>query len=109
MAEWPDADKLKRLLNVDPAEADKLSDILDGYVASAISKVKADRGGWDDDVDEPDTNLAAAALRMAELIAQHPEATVGFRGSSSASTIDNDPAYLALIHGRRQASSFGMG
>jgi hypothetical protein len=108
MAEWPDADKLKRLLNVDPAEADNLSDILEGYVASAISKVKADRGGWDDDIDEPDTNLAAAALRMAELIAQHPEAATGFRGTG-ASTIDNDPAYLALIHGRRQASSFGMG
>ena len=49
-------------------------------------------------VDGPDENLAQAALRMAELISERPEAAVGRV---------TDPAYRALISGHRKA--FGIG
>ena len=94
MADWPTADDLNRLLNVDPAEADRMTGIIDGWVASAINRVKGDVGLWDADVDEPNENLSAAALRMAELIALRPEAQPG--------VLVTDPAYQRLITGYRR-------
>jgi hypothetical protein len=97
MADWPDTDELKQVLNVD-TEADNWTDTLDRVLASAIARVKGDVGDWDEDTDEPTSNLAQAALRMAELIALRPEtaATVG----------DNDPTYRRLLKGSRR--SFGI-
>ena len=95
MADWPDAAELKQVLNV---ESDDWDTTLDRVLASAITKVKGDVGSWDDDVDEPDENLAAAALRMGELLALRPEA--------AADSI-KDPTYARLLSGHRRV--FGVG
>lgn len=95
MAAWPTAAELKQVLNV---ESDDWDTTLDRVLASAINKVKSDVGGWDDDVDEPDENLAQAALRMAELMALRPDA--------AAESI-KDPTYGRLLTGHRRV--FGVG
>lgn len=91
MADWPDTAELAQVLNVD--NVDDWATTLDRVMASAISKVKGDRGDWDELVDEPDERLAQAALRMGELISQRPEA---------ASEPSTDPAYLNLLSGKRR-------
>jgi len=94
MADWPDADELKQVLDITSDDWDvTLYRVLD----AAIAKVKADRG-WDPDTDVPDDNMAQAALRMAELMALRPEA--------AADTI-KDPTYDRLMTGRRRV--FGVG
>ena len=90
MAEWPGAAELKQVLNVD---SDDWDTTLNRVLASAIDKVKGDRGDWNDDVDEPDDRLAQAALRMAELISLRPEA---------ATEVPTDPTYLRLMAGKRR-------
>jgi hypothetical protein len=99
MAEWPDAAELKRVLNFEPeTEDDPLLDTLDRVLASAIQTVKEVRGNWDEYEDEPDDKLAQAALRMAELISERPDAD---RRSLIA-----DPTFTTLMHGRRRV--FGV-
>ena len=71
MADWPDANELKQVLDV---TTEAFDETLYRVMAAGIAKVKADRGGWDDAVDVPDDNMAQAALRMAELLALRPEA-----------------------------------
>jgi hypothetical protein len=90
MADWPGPDEVKRVLDVESQDWD---DTLDRVLSAAISRVKDDVGLWDDDVDEPDDNLAQAALRMAELLALRPEA------AAQAST---DPTYARLLFGHRR-------
>lgn len=93
MADWPDVIELKRVLNVD-IETDNWSDTLDRVLASAIAWVKEKVGAWDDATDEPDDNLAQAALRMAELIALRPE--------TAAAVGESDPTIARLMFGRRK-------
>jgi hypothetical protein len=95
VADWPDPAELKQVLDV---TSDDWDSTLDRVLASAISHVKSVRGAWDDDVDVPDENMAAAALRMAELLALRPEA--------AADSI-NDPTFSRLMAGRRRV--FGVG
>lgn len=92
MADWPDTDELKQVLNVDQ-ETDNWTTTLERVLAGAIYRVKHDVGSWDESTDEPDDSLAQAALRMAELIAERPEA-------AAAGT--NDPTYWRLIFGHRR-------
>lgn len=89
MVDWPDAVELKRVLDVDTDVHDLT---LDRVLATAIARVKADVGDWDEDVDEPDEQLSQAALRMAELISARPEA---LRDRFS------DPTYSLLMFGHR--------
>ena len=98
MADWPDTDELKKVLDVDADGGDDWTDTLDRVLASAIDRVKRDVGAWVEGTDEPTDSLAQAALRMAELIALRPEtaATVG----------DNDPTYRRLLFGNRRR--FGL-
>ena len=98
MADWPDPAELARVLNVEGSNADDWNVTLDRVMASAIRKVKSDVGSWDEDVDQPDDNLAGAALRMAELLALRPEA--------AADSI-KDPTYARLMSGHRRV--FGVG
>ena len=91
MATWPDTDELAQVLNIDNVADWQTT--LDRVRASAISKVKSDVGAWDDDVDEPDDNLAQAALRMGELLSLRPEAAVG---------VVSDPTYRRLLKGHRR-------
>lgn len=98
MAEWPTEAELAQVLNID--NADEWSITIDRVLASAIETVKADVGLWDEDEygDEPDERLAQAALRMAELIAQRPEA--------STDELRRDPTYMRLMKGHRRV--FGI-
>jgi len=95
-AAWPTVTELAQVLNVD--NVTDWQTTLDRVLAAAIRKVKQDRRLWVEGVDAPDENLAQAALRMAELISERPEAAVGRV---------TDPAYRALISGHRKA--FGIG
>lgn len=91
MASWPDTAELAQVVNVE--NVGDWQTTLDRVMAAAIRKVKGDVGSWDDDVDEPDENLAQAALRMAELIAERPTAVEG--------RVD-DPTYVRLLSGHRR-------
>ena len=91
MADWPDTEELAQVLNVD--NVTDWQTTLDRVLASAIFKVKSDVGAWDEDVDEPDDNLAQAALRMGELLSLRPEAAVG---------VVSDPTYRRLLKGHRR-------
>jgi hypothetical protein len=93
MADWPGPDELKRVLDVTSEDWDET---LDRVLSSAIERVKHDVGEWDDDTDEPDDNLAQAALRMAELLALRPEAAAQAR---------TDPTYARLLKGHRRRFS----
>ena len=95
MADWPDAEELKQVLNINSTDWDET---VYRVMAAGIAKVKADRGNWDDLTDVPDDNMAQAALRMGELLALRPEA--------AADTI-KDPTYDRLMTGRRRV--FGVG
>ena len=96
MADWPDPVELKQVLDV--GDTDAWDQTLDRVMASAIRKVKSDVGSWDETIDHPDESLAAAALRMAELLALRPEA--------AADSI-KDPTYARLLAGHRRV--FGVG
>lgn len=91
MAAWPGLAEFAQVIDV--SDVDDWETTLDRVLASAITKVKLDVGGWDDLVDEPDENLAQAALRMAELMALRPDA------SAPAAT---DPTYQRLLFGHRR-------
>lgn len=95
MAEWPELDELKQVLDVDSDDWDGDEDDtrLTRLLASAISVVKSDVGNWDEDEDEPTDRLAQACLRAAELIALRPEA---------ATTAIGDPTYDRLLRGYRR-------
>ena len=93
MADWPGPDELKQVLDITSTDWD---DTLDRVLSSAINRVKMDVGEWDDD-DEPDDNLAQAALRMAELLALRPEAAAQAR---------TDPTFAALLKGHRKRFGF---
>jgi hypothetical protein len=95
MANWPGMTELAQVLDV--SNVTDWENTLDRVLASAIAKVKLDVGDWDEDTDEPDDNLAQAALRMAELMSLRPDAAVG---------ITSDPTYRRLLYGHRR--TFGV-
>jgi hypothetical protein len=95
MAEWPDEDELKRVLDID---SDDWDTTVERVLAAAIAKVKGDVGAWDEDNDEPDDSLAQAALRMGELMSLRPNALPG--------AVAQDPTYQRLLSGHRKA--FGI-
>jgi hypothetical protein len=100
MAEWPQLDELKQVLDVtsDDWDGDYDGTRLTRLLASAIEHVKRRVGSWDEYTDVPDDNLAAAALRAAQLMAppqnRLPEA------------IDRDPIFNAHLYGQRRR--FGL-
>lgn len=96
MADWPDLDELKLVLDV---TSDDFDAPLGTTLAAAIDYVKQDVGTWDDDTDTPDDALAGAALRRAVLMAQNP----GAAAEESAA----DPSYQSFIRGHRRAFPIG--
>lgn len=96
MAEWPDLEELKLVLDLGTEEA--FDDSLGDTLASAIAYVKEDVGNWDEETDTPDEALASAALRRAVLMAQNPGA---------AAETAADPSYESHIRGHRR--QFGIG
>jgi hypothetical protein len=95
MADWPDAEELKQVLDITSEDWD---DTVDRVLAAAIAQVKLDVGRWDEYEDEPDEKLAQAALRMGELISSRP--------TEPTSDLGADPAYRSLIKGHRRV--FGI-
>lgn len=96
VVDWPDADDLKRLLDVDDESFEgDLSDL----AAAAVEKVKADRGAWDEEEDEPDESLRAAAMRAAVLM--RPNANDGLKA------LRTDEVYQGLMFGKRKRFSIG--
>lgn len=95
MADWPDAEELKQVLDV---TSDDWDGTVDRVLASAIARVKTDVGNWSEDDDEPDDSLAQAALRMGELISTRPSVPVA--------SLASDPAYRTLLTGHRR--KFGI-
>jgi len=89
---WPELDELKQVLDVtsDDWDGDLDDTRLTRLLAAAIAGVKADVGDWDELVDVPDANLAQAALRRAELLAQRPD---------SAANVQRDAVYTKLMLG----------
>jgi hypothetical protein len=96
VADWPTLDELKQVLNVD-LEVDNWTDTLERIRLAAISHVIGDVGVWDETTDEPNEAMAQAALRMAEIFAERPEAVTTFRGR-----VVTDPAYVELMKGNRR-------
>lgn len=92
MADWPDADELKQVLDLND-DPDNWSTTIDRILAASIARVKLDVGEWDEMTDEPDDALAQAALRMGELVAQRAEAST---------TGTDDPTYWRLLYGHRK-------
>jgi hypothetical protein len=95
MADWPEADELKQVLDV---ESDDWETTLDRVLAAAIDQVKHDVGHWDEYEDVPDDRLAQAALRMGELIGTRPNVDAG--------ELAKDPTYRTLLSGHRRV--FGI-
>jgi hypothetical protein len=108
MAEWPELEELKQVLDVTSEEWDGTDDDtrLTRLLAAAIARVKEDVGAWDEEADEPDERLAQAALRMAELLAQRPEPTIARRTGTTLAEIATDPTYQRLLFGHRR--KFGV-
>jgi hypothetical protein len=100
MADWPELDELKQVLDITSEEWDGDGDDtrLTRLLASAIDQVGIDRGLGPDDDNDPTDRLSQAALRMAELMAQRPGAPV--------SALSADATYRALLKGSRR--SFGI-
>lgn len=96
MAEWPTADELAQVLNVE--NTTDWQTTLARVRASAIDYVKLKRGAWVEGTDAPDDMLAQAALRMAELMALRPQATTEELG--------RDPTFNRLMFGHRQRFGF---
>lgn len=90
--DWPTLAEFRTLLDVDPESNVHDSDI-SAILASAIQHVKDDTGAWDELLDEPDCSLKSAALRMAWLMAQSPQA---------AAAASADPTYARHLRGHRR-------
>lgn len=99
MADWPEVEEIAQVLNVDNVEAWETT--LERVRTSAIRQVKLDVAGseeaFDEDPGDPDDALAAAALRMAELMSLRPDA---------AATANQDPTYQRHLKGHRQSFGF---
>jgi hypothetical protein len=99
MAEWPELDELKQVLDITSEEWDGDDDDtrVTRLLASAIAQTKMDIGNWDED-DDPTDAQAQGALRLAELLAQRPGIPV--------TSLTQDATYKACLKGSRR--SFGV-
>lgn len=95
MADWPEASELAQVLDLE--NEDDWETTLEGNLQSAIDRVKADVGGWDDR-QVPTDRQARAALRMAELMSVRPTA--------DPDELGKDPTYLAHLKGSRRVFGF---
>jgi hypothetical protein len=64
---WPTSDELKKIVDVDPNSTD-FDTTIERQMAAGIELVKQQVGEWDDTVNQPDVQLAGAALRAAYLL-----------------------------------------
>jgi hypothetical protein len=110
MADWPELEELKQLLDITSEDWDGDSDDtrLTRVLASAIDRIKAEVAGsvdyFDEIITEPSDSVAQASLRLAELIATRPDATLSRAGADRQ--LLGDPTILRLLKGSRRA--FGI-
>ena len=110
MADWPELEELKQLLEITSEDWDGDSDDtrLTRVLASAIDLIKVEISGssvvFDDIIVDPTDSQAQAALRLAELIATRPDAGVSRVGSDRMFL--QDVTVLRLLKGSRR--SFGI-
>jgi hypothetical protein len=93
MADWPDVDELKQLLDVTSADFDQH---LEGLMDAGIARVKSDVGSWDEDED-PDELLAKAAMRAAIVMQVN---------GGDGTALDTDGRYQSLLKGHRRRFGF---
>ena len=100
MAQWPSADELLTVLNLEfPDTSDvRVTTTVPRALATAIDYVKLKRGSWVEGTDSPDEGLANAALRMGMLLLLNPGA--------QPDTLAGDPSFNRSMYGRRQRFGF---
>jgi hypothetical protein len=92
MADWPELDELKQKLNVDSTQSiEDWDEHLERLLAACIEQVQYDVG---EDVDEPTSSLAHAALTLAVSVGS----TEGEPDVSAAARL---PKYQRLLKGHR--------
>ena len=99
--DWPDLDEFKALLDVDSSNFD---DHLETVLTAGIDHVKG-AVKWVEGTSVVTAKLHNAALRAA--IVMRPNGPQPGPGSPAHSDVDADPAYQALMKGKRR--SFGIG
>ena len=93
VAVWPALDEAKQALDVTSDDWDaRLTRVL----AAAIQQVKLDVGDWDEVADQPDEDLAEAALVQAEILSNTTTPPEALRAR-----------YLGLIRGHRRRFHIG--
>lgn len=112
MADWPDADAVKRRLGI-TRDDDGLNSDVDLALSAAIETVEMDAATWLADQETPgtpDARLASAALLLAVSCYKAPDAPFGVAGVFDTAAIavrDQHPVYAELLRGHR--TSFGIG
>ena len=104
MADWPDVDELKQLLDVQGENAQAWDDHLESLLEAGIAQVKQDVGAWEEGTDQPTDKLHHAALRAAVLM--RPNAPMQQAGGTRHQDVNSDPAYQSLLQGYRRR--FGL-
>lgn len=90
---WPTLAEAKQALDVDTTAWDaRLTRVL----GSAIHQVKIDVGDWDEAADEPDEDLAEAALVQTEILSNTTSPPEALKAR-----------YLGLIRGHRRRFHIG--
>lgn len=93
---WPTTAELAQVLDVE--NVTDWQTTLDRVMAAAIDATKGQVGVWDDAADVPDENLSAAALRLAELMSQRPDASV--------ESLTRDASFRAYMTGKTRRFGF---
>lgn len=103
MADWPELDELKLKLDVKSTDWDEH---LERILEAAVEQVQIDVG---EDVDEPTSSLAAAALVLAVDVGSTEGGEAGSGRSVAAAALSAStrlPKYQRLLKGHRMR--FGM-
>lgn len=112
MAEWPDLDELKQLLDITSDDWDgdgdgtRLARVLSSAIDHAKELIAGTVDAYDDLYEDPTSRHAQLALRVAELLATRPAADVTIGGRSSLPRVLEDPTIKRLLFGQRRV--FGI-
>lgn len=91
--DWPTLDEFRRVVDVDE-DSTRWDETMDRQLKAAIAQVKSDVGTWDDMLDLPDCDLAAAALRAAIVLSSNDP--------NPEKTLQSDAIYQAHLKGHRR-------
>lgn len=94
MSAWPTLTDFKQMVDL-PTDSTDFDTHATLQLNAGIAFVKDQTGAWNDDVDQPDSNLSAAALRASFL----------FSLKVAPPAIATDPVFMSLMAGRRRRFS----